>query len=196
MQGLSDGGMAGVGDGVAAGDPWAAILAPEISVVVDPVPVAGPGARWVRALAAEAPFAERVSGAPGEVAALLPGVPAALRRLADRLARRFAAVTGAGALELRVEGVADDACRKLHADWTDVRLLLTLAGLGTEHAGGDDPGAPLRRVPTGHVALLKGRLFPGAGPGRHPPCLHRSPPLAGTGARRLLLVMNRAEAAW
>jgi hypothetical protein len=169
---------------------WESIHRPDVPLVVEPGPAAaGP---WVQELLARAPFAWRVSGAADGVASLLQEAPPALRARVASLARRFAALMDAPRVVVRVEGITDNACTRLHADFVDVRLIVTLAGPGTEHVGGNDPLAPIRQLPAGWVGLFKGHAYPGAGPGCHAPCLHRSPAIAGTAARRLLLVIDRA----
>jgi hypothetical protein len=171
-------------------EPWAAIHHPDVPLVVE----AGeaPAGPWVEALLARAPFTWRASGPVGAVADLLPEAPAPLRMRIAALAARFAALMGSPLVTVRVEGVTGNACTRMHADFTDVRLILTLAGPGTEHLAGDDLSASIQQLPAGHIGLFKGRTYPGAGPDRHAPCLHRSPPILGTGARRLVLVIDTA----
>lgn len=137
-------------------------------------------------LLAKAPFALRAEGEVEELAAQLAGIPAALVADIDALANRFAELTGQSWLRVRVEGVTTNACKKVHADYTDVRLITTYVGPGTDYASHGDGDCCLERVPTGAVALFKGRLF-GAG---HDPCLHRSPPIEGSGEARLVLVID------
>jgi len=171
-----------------APDPWAAIHDPAVPLVVEEG--APPSELWVEALLASAPFAWRATGAADEVADLFPEAPAPLRARIAALTERFSALMGAPILTVRVEGVTGNACTRMHADFTDVRLILTLAGPGTEHWGGDDPMAPIQQLPAGYIGLFKGRTYPGTGRARHAPCLHRSPPIEGTGARRLMLVID------
>lgn len=85
-----------------------------------------------------------------------------------------------------MEGVRRNACRKVHADYTDLRLICTLAGTGTDYTLGDDPDAALLPIPTGITALFKGHEF-GTG---HSACLHRSPPVGYSGERRLVRVID------
>jgi hypothetical protein len=141
-------------------------------------------------LLAKAPFVLRADGEPEGLAARLAELPDALVSDIEALANRFADLTGKASLRIRLEGVTTNACKKVHADYTDVRLITTYAGPGTDYAphGAEDHGGDccLERVPTGAVALFKGRLF-GAG---HDPCLHRSPPIEGSGEARLVLVID------
>ena len=141
-------------------------------------------------LLAKAPFALRAEGEVGELSAQLTELPDALIADIAALANRFAELTRKSSLRVRLEGVTTNACKKVHADYTDIRLITTYAGPGTDYAphGAEDHGGDccLERVPTGAVALFKGRLF-GAG---HEPCLHRSPPIEGSGEARLVLVID------
>ncbi|MEM7696350.1 MAG: DUF1826 domain-containing protein [Pseudomonadota bacterium] len=105
-----------------------------------------------------------------------------------RLARQFATVMGASELALRLEAVSSNACAKFHIDAVAARLLCTYRGTGTELAFGPD-GAPALTLPTGAALILRGKLWPTT------PAvglLHRSPPIAGTGETRLLLVIDVA----
>jgi hypothetical protein len=182
--------MASAARAVAA-DPWAAIHQPDVPLVVEPG--ASPMGAWVAALLDQAPRVWRVSGAADTIADQLPDAPAPLRALIAALAARFAALMASRHVSVRVEVLDSNACTRMHADYTDVRLILTLAGPGTEHLGGDDPAAPVQQLPAGWVGLFKGRSYPGATPDQHAPCLHRSPPIAGTGMRRLVLVIDTAD---
>jgi len=102
------------------------------------------------------------------------------------LADRFADVMRTTDIRARLEVVTTNACTRVHADYTDVRLITTYSGPGTDYAEGDDSGCCLSRIPTGWVGLFKGQLY-GRG---HAPCLHRSPPVAETGEARLVLVID------
>lgn len=105
--------------------------------------------------------------------------------------------------------VDDDACRRFHTDEIGLRLVCTYAGPGTEcapdaavdrtafgqpHASNDM--ANLAIVPearavlharAGDVVLLKGDAWPD---NRGLGAVHRSPPIASRGLRRLVLVVN------
>jgi hypothetical protein len=183
--------MATVAREVRAIDGWERIHDPATSLVVEPGDA--PEGPWVDALLASAPFAWRVTGPPGDVAGLLPDAPRPLKALIAALAPRHAALMCSPKVTVRVEGVTGNACTRMHADFKDVRLIVTLAGPGTEHLGGDDLAAPVQQLPAGWVGLFKGRTYPGAAPGRHAPCLHRSPAIDGTGNRRLVLVIDTAD---
>jgi len=106
------------------------------------------------------------------------------------------------ALQARVglEWVDSDNCMKFHTDQVHIRLLCTYVGPGTwwvpNHLanrdrlglrGDNDDIVPtleaIREIPTGAIALLKGDAFDHTEPG----IIHRSPPIAARGLRRLLL---------
>ncbi|MEW4447842.1 DUF1826 domain-containing protein [Qipengyuania sp. JC766] len=110
------------------------------------------------------------------------------------LGRRYAAILDLAEIELRLEIVTTDSCRKWHADYVSARLITTYCGQGTQWLDardaarvrdGCDPVRP-RALATGDVGLFKGRLA------TEHPAIHRSPPIAGTGEKRLLLVLNPA----
>ncbi len=146
-----------------------------------------PFARSVLADLLDQPASDlRLSGTPDQLADQLKDLPEPLAEDALMLAQRFARFMRVYSLRLRLERIDSNACRKLHADYTDVRLLCTYAGPGTDYLA--DPGEPeqLLRMDAGWVGLFKGRNFT---PG-HEPAFHRSPPIEGTGAKRLLLVID------
>ncbi|MEQ5787387.1 DUF1826 domain-containing protein [Erythrobacter sp. NFXS35] len=110
------------------------------------------------------------------------------------LADLFCQALDLARFELRLEVVRTDSCRKFHADYVRARLITTYAGEGTHWLDGDDAARvaagedPLRvnRMNPFDVGLFKGKLATDR------PAIHRSPPLAGTGAARLLMVLNPA----
>lgn len=121
-----------------------------------------------------------------------PALHAALIDDAAQLAQLFCAVMGLTALELRLEVVRTDSCRKFHADYVTARLITTYVGEGTdwldeaEAARIAKGGAPvwINRLAAFDVGLFKGKLA------TDHPAIHRSPPIAGSGAARLLMVLN------
>lgn len=132
----------------------------------------------------------RLAGRPDELKAALRYLPQALAADIDDLVRRFADLTGKATVRLRLEAVDGDACRKFHADYTDLRLVTTYAGPGTDIRNTPADDALVTRIATGDVALFKGKLFPG----EPPVLLHRSPPIEGTGERRVVLVLDTPDA--
>lgn len=119
----------------------------------------------------------------------------ALTRDAARLARLFCAAMDLALLELRLEVVRTDSCRKFHADYVTARLITTYHGEGTDWLDETDAArvadglSPERvqRLATFDVGLFKGKLATDR------PAIHRSPPIADTGAVRLLMVLNPAQ---
>ena len=132
----------------------------------------------------------RLAGTPDELKAALRYLPQALAADIDDLVRRFAALTGKATVRLRLEAVDGDACRKFHADYTDLRLVTTYAGPGTDIRETQAEDAPVTRIGAGDVALFKGKLFPG----EPAVLLHRSPPIEGSGERRVVLVLDTPDA--
>ncbi|MGL5837558.1 MAG: DUF1826 domain-containing protein [Sphingorhabdus sp.] len=137
-------------------------------------------------LLAKAPFVLRAEGVVDMLTGQLVELPVALIADIQALAARFAELTGNSELRVRLEGVTTNACKKVHADYTDVRLITTYAGPGTDYAPHGDPECCLERMPAGWIGLFKGRLF---GDG-HEPCMHRSPPIEGSGEARLVLIID------
>lgn len=112
-----------------------------------------------------------------------------------QLANRFASIMETEFIEIRLEHVTTNACRKFHTDYVTARLITTYLGQGTQWLDGDDAadcdcGDPhnIRQMQTGDVALFKGRLWV-----QETRAIHRSPPIAGTGEERLVLVINPAR---
>lgn len=113
------------------------------------------------------------------------------------LGGRLARLLDRDRLAVRLEVVETDACRKFHADHVSVRLIRTYAGAATQwldardaaalKAGAEPDGLTIRQLGTGDVALFKGRQWAPDGA-----IVHRSPPIAGTGQRRLVLVIDPA----
>ena len=112
------------------------------------------------------------------------------------LLQRFLALADRPTARLRLQRIAGDACRRWHADNIVLRLLCTYVGPGTQVlpmpeaapvlAGGEPTTtATAWSVRTGDVVMLPGRRHPTA-----VPVVHRSPPIAGSGDVRLLLVID------
>lgn len=133
------------------------------------------------------------------------------------LAGRFSRLTGAQRVRLKLQAVGGDECRLFHVDTVSWRMMTTWAGPGTdwlendacrrEHLGG--AGLPHRasvdmtnaaivtdwtkvhRLDRYAVAFCRGATACDA---HTVPLVHRSPPIAGTGLRRLRLVIDDADA--
>jgi hypothetical protein len=161
---------------------WRRALDPALAAWADACP---PGRLPAARIETAAPEAARA------LAAAAPGAPL-LAADAAALAARFAAVMGAARLRLRLDVIRDDACRLWRLDRVRARLLCTCRGAGTEFGPGRPGGAPraVRALSRGDVGIFRGSLWPWSGE----TLLHRSPPMAGRGETRLLLVIDVADA--
>lgn len=160
-----------------------------------------PGPSLLAALAANAPFDLTKVQAPARWL---------LGDMVD-LAGEFATAGNYGEVRVRLARVADDGCAAFHVDTLPLRLLCTYVGAGTqwvEEAHGrraelglrnrtteeanaaivPDP-ACIRTMPTGAVAIFKGRLWPGA---QNRGLIHRSHPVCCGDHARLRLVIDPA----
>ncbi|MBX9729378.1 MAG: DUF1826 domain-containing protein [Sphingopyxis sp.] len=164
---------------------WAAVADADVPLVLEPRD-ASPFERAAVALLDSMNFALRAEGEVATIGTELADLPPVLRDDAVMLAKRFAALMDVDSVRVRVEAISGDACRKFHADYTDLRLITSWAGPGTDWLPPGASESAFERVPTGWVGLFKGHLF---GDG-HRPCIHRSPPIAGTGELRLVLVID------
>jgi hypothetical protein len=170
-------------------DAWSAIHSPDCPLFVEPrdLPLSS---ATLEAMLARPPVMLKYEGAPDDIASTFHELPADLVADARALAYRFADVMRVTTVRVRIERVDTNACKKVHADYTDVRLITTYAGPGTDvapHASDSDRDeCCLERVPTGWIGLFKGRTY-GAD---HRPCFHRSPPAGDLGEKRLVLVID------
>jgi len=130
-----------------------------------------------------------------------------------RLAALFREITGAPAVRLRLDRVADPACAVFHADTLALRLLCTYHGPGTqwlenENVRRDELGLrgrsivdanvaivveaeKIRTIPTWHVAVFKGRGWPGEEANA---LVHRSFPICCTEHPRIRLCLDLPNA--
>jgi hypothetical protein len=140
------------------------------------------------ALAEQAPFERRGEGEVSVAIAALGELPEPLTKDITSLAERFARLMGVSTIRVRLEAICSNACRKVHSDYTDVRLITTYAGPGTDYLphGAEISEALLLRMNAGEIGLFKGRTFSEG----HAPCFHRSPPVGDTGEKRLVLVID------
>lgn len=160
-------------------------------------------ADWLSALPEAALPATRQTCAAGEAGVVIDaacaaaGIPASagqqrLRADVGALAREFGRIMGVEALQLRLDVIRDDACRKFHLDQVVARLLCSYRGAGTEYgpaAPGETP-AEVRRMATGDVGIFRGALWRGE---PAPGLVHRSPPFSRGSVLRLLLVLDPLE---
>lgn len=165
---------------VAAGDDWRQIHAKGVGMLIEHRPPP------VRDLVVADECCWRFDGAAAAVAPWAAPFGEPLAGDIAKLAARFAATMNIAEVRVRLEVVTGDACRRWHHDYADVRLVTTFAGRGTEYIA----DGLARSLSTGPIALFKGRL---AAPDEAL-VLHRSPPLVGTGERRLVLVIDTPRA--
>jgi hypothetical protein len=107
---------------------------------------------------------------------------------AAALAMRFGTVMSTPHVQVRLDVIQTNACRRFHYDRVVARLLCSYRGHGTEFgpAAAEGEVAQVRALATGDAAIFRGTLWPDEDCG----LLHRSPPIAGTGETRLLLVID------
>jgi hypothetical protein len=108
----------------------------------------------------------------------------------------YADITLCGLVDVRLESIDHDACWKFHRDNVEARLLTTYRGPATQwiqppHAEQalreqQEFDGPVENLHLGDVAIFRGSS---ANPDEG--IVHRSPRMAGTGASRLLLCLNR-----
>jgi hypothetical protein len=125
------------------------------------------------------PFCHVAEGTPDLASrVLMRFLPVAARSLGADIAllgRLFAKLTSAATIRLRLEHVADNACRQHHVDAVRLRLLCTYAGLGTEWV---DEAGRSSHMAVSPVGVFKGSAFPDAAyrvPHRSPPVEHLLP---------------------
>lgn len=173
-------------------------------------------AAWLDRVVDEVDFnAQReLDGANPDASGLLHALPAgehrdALQADIEMLARRYHGLVSSPRVLATFARVDHDMCRRFHVDAVGLRGLCTYAGPGTQwvpepaalRGGLGRQGVSLREtnlavVPhegevrgleRGWLGLLKGDAWPGnKGLG----AIHRSPPVHGAGARRLLLKLD------
>lgn len=179
-------------------DGLAAIHAPDCAAVIWARPDSPALTRWLAALPPDQIPQTRQILRPDAIGPALAQLCATLPDCAERavltesitsLAEAFAATLNAPWLRLRLEVVTGDACRKFHVDNVTARLVCTYRGTGTQYGLAPRGAEPevVHTVPTGQPIVLRGMRWPTT-----PPSLlkHRSPPIAGTGQARLLLVLD------
>ena len=105
------------------------------------------------------------------------------------LADIFAGLMRAPLVQVRLDVVRTNACRKFHVDALTARLICTYRGSGTQYGIATDGAEPGRvfSVPTGSPILMRGMDWPEK---PRSGFLHRSPPIEGTGETRLVLVLD------
>lgn len=148
-------------------------------------------AEQARRLLKSAPFARRGTGTVAEACAALGEMPEGLANDVELLAQNFSDLMATQHIQIRLEAIISNCCRKIHADCTDVRLITTYAGPATQvlRSGAEPTEDNLWFMEPGWIGLFKGKDF-GHG---HPFCLHRSPPAKDLQASRLILVIDSPQ---
>ena len=111
---------------------WSRIRESDCPLIIEerPSPLSDEAART---MLAKAPFNLHAEGSlAGVIDALVDEVPTALSTDIAMLGARFMDLMRVEAIRLRIEGITGNACKKVHADYTDVRLITTYAGPGTD----------------------------------------------------------------
>lgn len=105
------------------------------------------------------------------------------------LADIFHAIMPSPFLRVRLSAIANDACSRFHKDAVTARLICTYRGPGSQYGNSHDGSDPrtVCDVPNDAPILLRGKRWPERRTSR---LLHRSPPIAGTGTTRLVLVLD------
>jgi hypothetical protein len=122
---------------------------------------------------------------------------AALAQDMAQLVSLFVNMTGAQEVDVRLEAVRDDACRRFHEDSTLARLVTTYVGPGTVWVPAkqadealrlqEDYSGPLHEMPRFAVGMFGGAQARGGG------LVHRSPRIAATGSTRLFFCVNQTH---
>ncbi|OBX19455.1 hypothetical protein A9995_06780 [Erythrobacter sp. QSSC1-22B] len=176
----------------AIGSRWDGLDSPERALALEIRDVAHL-ARATDRLFDRDPFEWIGAGTPAEAVAALGILPPPLATDILDLATRFDDLMKAGGVRIRLALVVTNSCRKIHSDYTDLRLITTYSGPGTQvlPMGAEKAEANLWSMATGWIGLFKGRLFREG----HSACLHRSPPAGDLGVRRLVLVIDTPSSA-
>lgn len=94
-------------------------------------------------------------------------------------------VDPAAPLRVFVQSRACHGHEPFHTDHVPLRLICTYRGAGTQYLSSESMGASVREVPTGAVAVIKGKQYPGE---PNYALLHRSPPAEPTWPRIVALI--------
>ena len=105
------------------------------------------------------------------------------------LAGVFGAIVKTPFLRLRLDVVNTDSCRRFHIDAVTARMICTYRGTGTQYGFSTDGADPeeVFVAETGSPLLLRGTNWPETPSSG---LLHRSPPIAGTGETRFVMVLD------
>ena len=116
------------------------------------------------------------------------------------LAQLFAEIAKIDIVDIRLDAIHHDACWKFHRDLVELRMLTTYLGPGTQivpqHLSDKalrqqrDFAGALAELPTQAVAIFKG-----SNDNVRDGVVHRSPPIARSGAHRFVLCINKISRA-
>ena len=112
------------------------------------------------------------------------------------LVRAFADVTRSEFVDVRLERINHNACRKFHRDNVEARLVTTYRGpttqwVETAYAETALQEQKLFEGPLEHLASDDVAIFKGSCADHNNGVVHRSPPVEGTGRTRLFLCLNK-----
>lgn len=116
------------------------------------------------------------------------------------LSEAFCRTMDAAFVDIRLETIRHDGCWKYHRDHVPARLLTTYRGPGTQWVRPEYSDAALSQQtaysdPVEQFTEHAVGLFKGSKAERGRGIVHRSPPIVGTGATRILLCLNLPSAA-
>ncbi len=106
----------------------------------------------------------------------------------------FSTISGSPIVDIRIDHIRGNACRKFHRDNVPLRMICTYRGPGTQIVPDDhaaeaiksqaDYTGPVFELPQFSVALFKGAWQSANG------TVHRSPPIEGQDISRLVVCLN------
>lgn len=144
--------------------------------------------KWRETLAVEAVH-EAVLDACQEAGT--PDCPERAELITDiqQLADAFAALMQVEFVQIRLDVISSNACRRFHVDAVTGRMVCTLRGTGTQYGLAHEGQQPteITTVSRGAPIFLRGTLWPTT---PESSLLHRSPPIEGTGETRLVVVLD------
>jgi len=111
----------------------------------------------------------------------------------------FSEIAGIKLVDVCVDAVKHDACWKFHRDCVPLRLITTYLGPGTEYVAPADSDRAIREQKrfdgiVYQVPQFAVSVFNGSSNADDIGVVHRSPPISGTGLRRLILCLNMPSA--
>lgn len=192
------------------------LRSPDVNLVIwrrtVPRPISEQLVHWTKHCSARV---ERVVACGSyDVAWAIDGLQAPARRWIGhdllQLMKKFSSITGRSQLKVEFGAVRSDRCRKFHVDYVHYRMVVTYLGLGTEWVPDEDvqrsammhsprdhehanrlivpEASAMRCAHAGDVVIMKGQNH------RHGlGAVHRSPPIEGISASRVVLVVSTID---